>query len=496
MKTFIFKTLIILLLPIMTIAQSESFYDFKVTDIDGNFSLEASAKENIEVTYIGYLAKSFLVGNITKFDVNMEVDAQTLGEVVVVGYGSQKKESVVGSIAQTTIEALTQRISGSDLSNSLTGIMPGVVTVRSSGIPGGSGEDDNATKIFIRGQSTWNGNGGPLILVDGVERDMNDVDPNQIDKISILKDASATAVFGVKGANGVILITTKRGAIGKPTLSFDVTTSANMISRVPGILGSYDANRLKNFAIVQGLPINEANWKDYQPDQVLNYYRTQEYPEIFPDVDWLDEFTNDVAWSRKAAMNVSGGTKFAKYFASLSYLYEGDILRTQNFGQGYDPNFQYNRFNFRSNLDFNLTKTTIFSVNLAGYYGQQQRPSGDKFNFWKGLTGTPPDMYPVRYADGAWGDYTGFDRFQNPVYSLNLEGLENENRLEVNSDFTLTQKLDFILPGLSFRGNLSYDNRYNTTGQNINDDGALAKYILKDVINELEPGMTEADPCS
>ena len=451
-----------------------------ITDIDGNYSITVSPGAVLSFSYTGYSPQEIVVGTQTIINVQLSA-GEVLEEVVVVGYGVQKKESVVGSITQTTGEQLEQRFSGSDIANSLTGVMPGVVTIRESGIPGGSGEDDQATKIFIRGQSTWNG-GEPLVLVDGVERTMNDVDPNQIESMSVLKDASATAVFGVKGANGVILITTKRGAEGKPTLSFETQITAKTLSKLYPMLNSYEGNVLKNYAIVNELAISEGSWQDYTPYEVLDYYRTQQYPELYPDVDWQEATSQDVAWTQKVGMNVSGGTKFVKYFGALSYLSDGDILKTEDYGQGYDPNFSYNRFNFRSNLDFSITPTTTFSVNLAGYYGKQQRPAGDKWNFWKGITGRPPDLYPVRYSDGVWADYAGFDRYENSVARLNFGGLENENRSEINTDFILDQKLDFITEGLSFNARLAYDNRFNTLGYDISDGGVLEKWIDNSVV--------------
>lgn len=455
-----------------------------VTDFDGNYSLEVETGSVLVFSYVGFQPRELEVGTQTVMDITLS-GATVLDEVVVVGYGEQKKESVVGAISQTTGEDIQQKTGGADLRNALTGLLPGVITLQGSGLPGGGGfsadSDDDATQILIRGQSTWNGDGTPLILVDGVERSMADVDPNQVEKISVLKDASATAVFGVKGANGVILITTKRGAIGKPQLSFETTQSASTISRIHQVLDAPTSLRLKNLAILNEVAVNEGSWGFYTPEAVIGLHESQRFPNLFPDTDWYDEITNDWAWSQKYNMNVSGGTKFVKYFGSLSYLHEGDVLRTEDFGQGYDPNFQYDRMNFRSNLDFDITPTTTFSVNLAGYYGQQQRPDGDKFQFWKGVYGMPPTA-PVRYEDGTWAALVEFDRFDNAVFDINYGGIDKENRVEVNTDFILNQKLDGIVPGLSFNARVAFDNLFLTRGDRIEDDELITKYIDSRII--------------
>ncbi len=462
-----------------------------VTNADGSYTLEAKKGDPVRFSYIGMETQTITVGNTSVINVTISA-SEVLEEVVVVGYGTQKKESVVGAIVQTKGADLKQRMAGSDIANSLTGTLPGLVTLRSSGIPGGSGIDDSGTQIFIRGRSTWNG-GQPLILVDGVERSFNDIDPDQVETVSILKDASATAVFGVKGANGVILVTTKRGKEGKPVFSVETSVSFSKLSRNYGILNSYDARTVKNMGILHEVALKESSWQQYTPNRILEYYRTQQYPELFPDVNWQKEITNPHAVSNRVSLNLSGGTKFVKYFSTLSYLHEGDILKTQDFGQGYDPNFSYKRYNFRTNLDFNITRTTTFSVNLAGYYGNQQRPAGDRFNFWKGFSGQPPDLTPVRYSDGVWGDYSSFDRYPNSVAALNFSGITRANRTEVNTDFILNQKLDFITKGLSFNGRLAYDNRFITIGSNISDDGVLRKWIDPKVIEEIKPGMSGAE---
>jgi TonB-linked SusC/RagA family outer membrane protein len=465
----------------------------QITDARGQFSINLPGQEaTLVFSFIGYTTQESVVSAGSTVNIRMQLELQQMEEVVVVGYGIQKKESVVGSITQATGDQILNSLRGADLTNALTGNLPGLITVQNNGIPGGSGAENPATRIFIRGRKTWN-NSQPLILVDGIERDMNEVDPYTVEGISVLKDASATSVFGVKGANGVILITTKRGTLGRPRLTVNATSTAKMVSRVPETLGSYDANLLRNYVLLNEVVISEGAYDRMIPDEYLEYYKNQTYPEYFPDVNWREAMLKDVTFDRNINMSISGGTKAVKYFGSLSYLNEGDILKIQDYGQGYDPSFQYDRFNYRSNLDFTITPTTNFSVNLAGFFSNQKRPRQGLINQdWYSLYGYPHDLIPVTYSDGTWANYED-DRFKNYLLGANFTGYSKTNSTQVNTDFMLKQNLDFITKGLSFKAKLSYDITAATTGQNLVDDGIITKYISKDIVNEITPGMTEEE---
>ncbi len=461
-----------------------------VTDTKGFYSIPAKPGDSLRFSFVGMEPQSFAVtGQTSLIDVNLSQESTALDEIVVVGYGSQKKESVVGAITQTSGDNIKRNFQGSNLADNLNGLMPGVISVRSSGVPGGAplinaaGKDDQQTKIFIRGQTTWNG-GEPLVLVDGVERSLMDVDPNEIENISVLKDASATAVFGVRGADGVILITTKRGSVGKPQLSFESIVTAGTLSKLPHNLNSYDVNFLKDMAIEHGLPADESGWKAYVPWDILQYYKTHEYPELYPDVDWRAQMADDYAWDQRYNLGVRGGTQFVRYFLSLGYLHQGDIMKLSDRGQGYDPSFGYDRYNFRSNFDFNISKTTEFTVNLAGIYGSKKTPGvNDRSQLWKGFYDNPPDMFPVQYSDGTYASSDKFTTFTNTVYTGNFLGYDRNNRSEVTTDFALTQQMDFVTPGLSIRAKTSFDNYFFSFGPNVVDAGQIRKYVDPSILN-------------
>jgi len=384
-----------------------------VTNNDGEFSLSIpDDAEVLKFSFVGMRAQEIAVDEKTTFNLVMEEDVTVLKEVVAVGYGVQKKESVVGSISQTQGESLRKNIQGADLTNSLRGQIPGLVTMQNIGVPGGYDDTFGSTghtKMIIRGMSTWNA-AEPLVLVDGVERDMYDINPYEIEKISVLKDASATAVFGVKGANGVILITTLRGQEGKPRLTFDGSVTAKTVSKIDQArtLGSYENNVMRNHALINELPTSPTAWGSMRPQEWLLYWRDQTYPEYLPDVDYIDEMVKDWGFDKNINMTASGGTPFVKYFTSISYLKEGDIMKSgEDFGVENSPQYGYDRFNFRSNFDFDFTSSTRFTVNLSGYHAVKQTMGGNQDIFF-GLRGRAPDLYPVRYSDGTWANYSGY----------------------------------------------------------------------------------------
>ena len=306
-----------------------------VTNFDGKFTLEIPlTAKTLVVTFVGFAPQEINIGSANVYNVVLAENKIKIDEVVVVGYGAQKKESVVGSIAQMSNEKLKQTGNVSDLRQALEGQIPGVVALTTSGEPGGILTGESATNIFIRGQNTWNG-GQPLVLVDGVERSMNNIDVNEVASMSVLKDASATAVFGVKGANGVILITTKRGSEGKTTLNFNYNTTASMLSKQPQKLDSYAAMMAKNEIIEREGVLNQTSWGAYVPFDIVKRYQlpqTAEYAQIYPNVDWQDAMFKKMGFAHRMTLSAQGGSKAIQYFGSLAYLHEGDMFKDYSNG--------------------------------------------------------------------------------------------------------------------------------------------------------------------
>ena len=441
-----------------------------VTDLDGNFTLQnVPANATLVVTYVGMQSQTIQLNGRTTLSIILMEDSELLDEVVVVGFGQQKKESVVGAISQTNSKVLERTGGVTSLGQALTGNLPGVVTMTTSGKPGEEDPD-----IVIRGVSTWN-NSEPLVLVDGIERPMSGIDINSVATISVLKDASATAVFGVRGANGVILITTKRGEEGKANIDINVSTTMKTYSKLPDLMDSYDALSLRNRVIENELGYAPDQFINYRPLDILNKYRNPanlaEF-ERYPNVDWVDELLKNVATSYNANVNVSGGTNFVKYFVSMDYTHEGDIYKAVDNNRGYDTGFAYNRLNVRSNLDFTLTKTTQFRVNLSGSHAVTKGTQGQYENLvWSAFYGIAPDAFRPRYSDGTYGYFhpnpTQASTHSLADLSLNGVGYTTQDRL--NTDFTLEQDLGFLLKGLSIHGRLAFDNSFREGGRGIDD---------------------------
>lgn len=443
-----------------------------ITDLDGHFSLSVPAGKNtLVISYLGYQALDVNIAGKSLITVTLNEDNIKMDEVVVVGYGSQKKESVVGAISQAKGSELEKSGGVSSLGAALTGNLAGVITVASTGSPG---QED--PKIYIRGLSTWN-NSDPLILVDGIERPMNSVDIGSVESISVLKDASATAVFGTRGANGVVLITTKRGKEGKAVIRVTVNATMKTPSELAGKMDSYDALGVRNNAIENELGLFPTAWAQYQPQGVRDLYRNQTTDlqrETYPNVDWRNTLVKKSAMSYNTSLNVSGGNSSVKYFTAVDYLSEGDILNKIDNGKTYNTGYGYQRLNVRNNLDINLTKTTVLTANLAGSYGVRQDAYNQdswEYRIWQAIYSSAPNNFLPRYSDGSWGYYKpDAVGSLNSTNTLGNNGVRNTTTTRINTDFTLKQDLSMILTGLKAEGTLSYDNSFVNQG-GIYDDG-------------------------
>ena len=485
-----------------------------VTDFDGNFQLKVPSEQTtLVISYVGMTSKEVKVGKQRSFKVTLKDDTQ-LEEVVVVGFGQQKKASVVGAITQTTGEVLERAAGIGSVGAALTGNLPGVATIASTGQPG---EEDPV--IYIRGAAAWNQDAQPLILVDGVKREIKSVDITSVATVSVLKDASATAVYGVEGANGVILITTKRGQEGKARIDVGFNATLKAVSKLPRKYDSYDGYIYRNQAIEHELAIGgEASWNYYRPQTFINNFRNQDttvkpnfsadgsylgdysQAERYPNVDWQDELFKKYTFSYNTNLNISGGTKFVKYFVAFDFQNEGDMTRIWDNRQGYEGGYSYNRLNVRSNLDFQITKTTQFKVNLAGSNAQQKTPryyytnTGQWFQSqkWAGAYGMAPNLFPVQFSNGAWGYYPLISNIANSAQEVSTVGYELKSITRIFTDFALEQKLDFITKGLVARGTISWDNQFDEGERGIADTHKVKQaYIVPEVGEYLPESLVD-----
>ncbi|MDR2040415.1 MAG: TonB-dependent receptor [Bacteroidales bacterium] len=434
------------------------------TDVDGRFSIDVPNTESVLVfSFVGYHEQEIPVGEQRMIQVIMVESSTEIEEVVVVGYGVQKKETMVGAVSQVGNKALMQSGTAS-VTNAIAGKLSGVLTMQQSGEPG----NDNA-EIIIRGVSSWNGS-QPLVLVDGVERDFKDLDPNEINTISILKDASATAVFGARGANGVLIVTTKRGVEGKPKLDISASFGMEKATNIPDHIDSYTTMKMLNVA-----RMNEQQFTELIPEYVLEEYRNPSSrlnALRYPNVNWFKEVTRPFAPTATANVNVTGGTSFVKYFASLGYTHQGSYFKGEKDGH-VDSRFWNNRFNYRTNLDFNVSKSTLLSFNIGGEVSIKNQPTIG--NIWWTLYGTSPARFPTyfpswlleEYPDQDYPDDTGIryaepigEYMDNPYTVFNQRAFNRYLETKLFTDVMLKQDLDFLLKGLSIRGKVSLSTYY------------------------------------
>ncbi|MBQ7771470.1 MAG: TonB-dependent receptor [Bacteroidales bacterium] len=432
------------------------------TDIDGRYSLETDATSILVFSSIGFLDKIVKVDGRNVLDVMLESDTESLEETVVVAYGTASKTSITGALSSVTTDDLLKSPTAS-VTNMLAGSMPGVASVQTSGQPG-----KDAATIYIRGNGSLNNSlASPLILVDGIERDFSQIDPNEIESISILKDASSTAVFGVRGANGVILVTTRRGSSGKPLIS--VSTSAGLQQPISLVeqTGSYEFARFWN--IKQKMD-GVTNPKLLFTREAVEAYRTGSDPIMYPSMDWQEYCFRDVFMQSKNNINISGGNENVKYFISVGYLYQNGLLK-QMPGQEYDNNYRYNRYNYRANIDARLTPTTTMKLGIGGVAGKTQEPrnvvsdTNQDQNPWvisqiwthpfagpgfiDGVrTVVPKDLVPLGeiLRDGMFV-------FYGCGYTLNYS-------TSLNLDIDIDQDLKFITEGLSAGIKGAYDSSF------------------------------------
>ena len=423
-------------MPGVNIVEQGAANNGAISDVNGNFKITVDSSKSVLIfSFIGYENQKITVGRQRNLNVTMLESGVNLEEVVVVGYGSQKKASVVGAISTADAKEL-QSTGTTNLTQAIGGRIAGVISRSPGGRPG---EDD--ASVYIRGIASYNsGTSSPLVLVDGIERDYSQIDPEDIETFSVLKDASATAVFGVRGANGVILITTKRGETSKPVVDLRASFTMNTPINLPEKLGSYDFARLKNEALMNVGEVPEYSAYD------LEMYRTGASPYTHPDNDYISDLLKDVTTKQQYNLTVRGGTPFVRYYVSANYVHEKGIYETFD-NNDYDSNVYFKRYGMRTNLDFNVTKTTIFGVDLSGRL-EERHDNDAGTDLYQSMVRLPPNFLNYVNPDGSYG---GKLNAVNPYAALSKYGYNHSKRNVFEAVVKLNQKLDFITKGLSAR---------------------------------------------
>ena len=407
------------------------------TNVDGAFDYTFTGHYGyIAVSYIGYQTQEFPVTNLPKV---IELSAgNELDEVVVVGYGTQKKASVVGSIASVSVNDI--RMPTAKISNNLAGQLAGVISVQRSGEPGAS------STFWIRGISTFGSSTTPLVLVDGIERDLDLVDIEDIKDFSILKDAAATAIYGVRGANGVILITTREGIVGKPQINIRFEAGMVQPTKVPDMLDAVQFAELWNAA---------AGSEVYTPE-VIQKYRDGSDPDLYPNVDWVDYLYKDLSFNERVNVNVTGGGNTAKYYISGGFYNEDGLFARDNMKE-YNTSVFYRKFNFRSNVEVQLHKYTKLNVNLATTFERKNEPGTAASTIWDYAVKSAPNVFPAVYSNGLLPG-PGANNGENPYVLLTQTGYREKFYNTAQSLFSLTQDLgDWVTKGLTVTVKGSFD---------------------------------------
>lgn len=422
------------------------------TDVDGKYTIEMEPYNRLVFSYIGFVEQEILIKEQTKQNVVLkEDDATSLDEVIITGTGVQKKLTVTGAVTQISMDDIAST-STSNLTNMLAGNVPGVMAMQSSGQPG-----QNTSEFWVRGISTFGAGSSALVLVDGFPRDLNEISIEDIESFTVLKDASTTAIYGSKGANGVILITTKKGKAGKVNVDAKFEAAYNTRTMTPEFADGYSYASMMNEAL-----ITRNQEPEYSPEE-LEILKLGLDPDLYPNVDWQDLLLRNGAMTYRGSLNLSGGGNTARYFISGSYLNEQGMYKVdENIKKDYDTNANSQLYNYRMNVDVDITKTTLVKVGVSGSLRKMNEP-GRAVNVWEALMRQNPIEIPAMYSDGRFPT-RGVDADTNPWVLTTQTGYNETWTNKIQTNITLEQKLDFITKGLSFVGRFGYD---TNNGSNI-----------------------------
>ncbi len=456
-----------------------------ITDLDGNFQLTVSEGAVLQISFVGFKTQEVNTAGKQTLSITLIEDSEVLEEVVVVGYGVQKKESVVGAISQVTSKDLLST-PAANVSQAIVGKIPGVITSQASGMPG-----DDDVSIYIRGRATFAGDAQPLVLVDGIERSFSQIAPDDIESISVLKDASATAVYGVRGANGVLLITTKRGKEQKPEVNFSANWQIQSPTRKNTYLNSYQSVLLLEEALA-----NDGLESQFSASDIEMYRRSVAgelsgvEALLYPNVDWYDEVLNNTSPAQRYSVSVRGGTKRMRYYASGEMYDQGSLVKNlsnDTYGNSSSPH--YRRYSFRANTDFFLSKDLTLSVNFGTRFEERKGPNSSESSSYSEifyeLNHTPGWLFPVSYTvqngDETETLYGGSSQYQNNIVALLTKGGYYKSNNVVNeTNFIVDYKMDWLTEGLSAKAMFSFDYENNHTNYYTRD---FATYELNDRTN-------------
>ncbi|MDD4592571.1 MAG: SusC/RagA family TonB-linked outer membrane protein [Parabacteroides sp.] len=421
-----------------------------VTNDVGRYEINIAAGDTLVFSYIGFITEEVKVKAVALQSINivLKESTQMLEEVSVVGYGTQRKVSVIGSIATVRPEEL--KVGGiTSVTNNLAGRIAGLIGIQSSGEPG-----SDVSEFWIRGISTFGGGSSALVLIDGIDRGasgLNDLAPEDIESFSVLKDATATAIYGARGANGVILINTKRGEEGKITINANIKSSVETLPKLPDYLSAHDYAILANEArmVRGGLPV-------YSPE-IFDIIKYGMDPDLYPDVNWQNEILRNKTHSLQSNINISGGGKLSRYYMSLFYR-TNDAIYKQEGMQKYHSDVRRNQYSFRSNIDVNATTSTKVSLLLAAKLIDQNRPGmGNTSQIWNAVSNITPMTVPVIYSNGMFPSY-GPGNDTSPTVLLNETGYRSDRNNAIETLLTIEQDFSSLLEGLKATGSVSFDN--------------------------------------
>ena len=416
------------------------------TNLDGMYVIDINQTDELTFSFISYLEQTIKPRSASNtLNVSLKPDTNALEEAVAVAYGAQKRQAIVSSLSTITTDDL--KVTSTNITSSIQGQLPGLIAVQRNAEPG---RDD--AEFWIRGVSSFKGGTSPLVLVDGVERSITDLDADEIESFSLLKDAAATAMYGAEGANGVILVTTKRGHIGKQQISLRVEQNLSVPYRIPDFVDSWDYMRLANEALV-----NDGMEPMYSGD-VIDLHESGADPDLYPNAQWTDLIARTIHGQRYT-LSFRGGTENAKYFVTGGYQQKDGVFK-KNPESKYNSNFSYDRFNLRSNIDLKVSKTTQLSIDLAGQYTARRTANRSPDDVFVFMLHTPPHLFPMVYSDGTVSTYPGGEtdgNNRNPYYMLYQQGYRREFQTNIQSRVNLRQDLHFITEGLSARGAVSFD---------------------------------------